>query len=436
MAGQKSGYVVVDGSSVAEAEKTGTGQPKLANIERMVQALVDEKGYSRKKIIVFVDASLRHKIDDAAKLETMIAKRVVHQVPSGTQADEFILKYADELNATVVSNDDFRDYLHVFPWVAEKGRLLKFMIVNGIVKFRDTPLFPKLSDQGVPVKVFPPTLSGDASRAVASAAAEMIPGLSPGGVRLVYTPVWHFRFNVAAAFRYRGEVVDEINLSGQSIFIDQLSGKETTSFAHSSVESDEPAFPDNIDWEIVQPSPLPEMKEYAKQLICRKLRRRVECVREYYAPGGVLKHATEEKVWQPYPREVAITSAELLYVPFYVLEGKIGSNKLELRFHAADKKPVLQEVPKELKQCPGCSRYYLTREFSACFLCGRDYCSRCSESWLRCISCGKQACQECATNKRYSLPMHKCHKCNSTVCKDCMIVKGLLFRKVYCKNCC
>jgi len=74
------------------------------------------------------DAALRHQIDDKKVYEDMIESGSIRQAPAGTDADYFILAFARELNATIVSNDRFRDRLSQFPEARE--RVIRYMIVN------------------------------------------------------------------------------------------------------------------------------------------------------------------------------------------------------------------------------------------------------------------------------------------------------------------
>jgi hypothetical protein len=58
----------------------------------------------------------------------MIDDGMVRQAPAGTDADYFILSFARELNAGVVSNDRFRDRIKQFPEIRE--RVIRYMIVQ------------------------------------------------------------------------------------------------------------------------------------------------------------------------------------------------------------------------------------------------------------------------------------------------------------------
>jgi len=119
--------VIVDGSNVAHA---GEGErASLAAIRVVCDKLVEE-GYEP---IIVVDAALRHQIDDKPGYEEMVTQGNIRQAPAGTDADYFILSFARELEATIVSNDRFRDLEKSFPEARE--RVIRFMIVNDEVVF-------------------------------------------------------------------------------------------------------------------------------------------------------------------------------------------------------------------------------------------------------------------------------------------------------------
>lgn len=117
--------VLVDGSNVAHSSEGEQGH--LSNITLVCDKLREE-GYEP---LVLVDAALRHKIDDRAAYERMVDAGTIRQAPAGTDADYFILSFARELDASIVSNDRFRDRQKAFPDAA--GRLIRYMVVKGEV---------------------------------------------------------------------------------------------------------------------------------------------------------------------------------------------------------------------------------------------------------------------------------------------------------------
>jgi hypothetical protein len=119
--------VLVDGSNVAFSSEGEMGV--LKNILTIRDRLVADG----LEPIVVVDAALRHKIDDEAGYERLVDDGIIRQAPAGTDADYFILSFAEELNATIVSNDRFKDRIKQYP--ALRKRLIKYMIVQGEVVF-------------------------------------------------------------------------------------------------------------------------------------------------------------------------------------------------------------------------------------------------------------------------------------------------------------
>ena len=128
--GEKSGrtptapnkVVLVDGSNVAHS--TEGEKPLVANLLAGRDKLKEE-GLDP---IIMADAALRHQIDDQRVYEDMIESGSIRQAPAGTDADYFILSFARELDADIVSNDRFRDRIKQFPEARE--RVIRFMIVN------------------------------------------------------------------------------------------------------------------------------------------------------------------------------------------------------------------------------------------------------------------------------------------------------------------
>jgi len=122
---QDARIALVDGSNVAHATE-GEG-PRLENIRLVCEKLVAE-GFEP---IVVADAALRHQIDDGAEYERMVESGAVKQAPAGTDADYFILSFARELGAAIVSNDRFKDHLPSFP--EARDQVVRYMIVAGEV---------------------------------------------------------------------------------------------------------------------------------------------------------------------------------------------------------------------------------------------------------------------------------------------------------------
>lgn len=114
--------VLVDASNVAHA--TEGGEARLRNIQ-LVQEKLREEGLEP---IVVADAALRHQIDDKQAYERLIDDGKVHQAPAGTDADYFILSFAREMDARILTNDRYRDRAKDFP--RERNRVIRFMIVG------------------------------------------------------------------------------------------------------------------------------------------------------------------------------------------------------------------------------------------------------------------------------------------------------------------
>lgn len=117
-----SNVVIVDGSNVAHC--TEGEAPHVANLLAVREKLCEEG----LEPIIVADAALRHQIDEPERYERMIEEGLVRQAPAGTDADYFILSFARELGASIVSNDRFRDRIKQFP--EARDRVIRFMIVQ------------------------------------------------------------------------------------------------------------------------------------------------------------------------------------------------------------------------------------------------------------------------------------------------------------------
>ena len=118
---------IVDGSNVAHSSEGDAAL--LENITVVCKKLVEE-GYEP---IVVADAALRHQIDQPREFEELVESGKIRQAPAGTDADYFILAFARELDAAVVSNDRFKDRQAAFP--DARDRAIRYMIVNREVVF-------------------------------------------------------------------------------------------------------------------------------------------------------------------------------------------------------------------------------------------------------------------------------------------------------------
>lgn len=117
--------VIIDASNIAHFGKDKEGKPSLDNLLKAVEAL-NKLGYEPFPI---ADASLRHEIDDKDRFNELLEKGEVEQVPSGTTADHFILKMAEEDDCKILSNDNFREFNDEFHDI--NNRRIPFNFMNG-----------------------------------------------------------------------------------------------------------------------------------------------------------------------------------------------------------------------------------------------------------------------------------------------------------------
>ena len=124
-------HVIVDGSNLATE---GRSLPSLAQLDEAVRAYCEEDPDAN--IIVVVDATFEHRIDESEKstYDLAIEHGELLTPPAGAvgRGDAFILKIALRANATVLSNDSFQEFHGEHPWLFEEGRLVGGKPVPGV----------------------------------------------------------------------------------------------------------------------------------------------------------------------------------------------------------------------------------------------------------------------------------------------------------------
>jgi hypothetical protein len=116
-------HIVVDGSNIATE---GRSLPSLKQLEEAVLEL--RRDHPNAEITVIVDATFAHRIDpsELARFEQAALRGEYVHPPAGAigRGDAFLLRVAEKVDATVLSNDSFQEFHGEHPWLFERGRLL------------------------------------------------------------------------------------------------------------------------------------------------------------------------------------------------------------------------------------------------------------------------------------------------------------------------
>ncbi|MEM0543005.1 hypothetical protein WFZ85_10265 [Flavobacterium sp. j3] len=108
--------VLIDGSNVAHnSNGNNKSNAKLSNLITMVKFL-KKKGFI--DIVIVADASLRHKVIDKENFEKLEQEATYFVAPAETTADTFLLSMVKSKHSLLVSNDTFREYKIIDPWLA------------------------------------------------------------------------------------------------------------------------------------------------------------------------------------------------------------------------------------------------------------------------------------------------------------------------------
>jgi len=126
-----SSHIIVDGSNIATE---GRSTPSLAQLEEAVSELRRE--FPDAEVTVVVDASFAHRIDhsELKSFEDAELRGEYVSPPAGAigRGDAFLLRIAERVDATVLSNDSFQEFHGEHPWLFERGRLIGASRVPGI----------------------------------------------------------------------------------------------------------------------------------------------------------------------------------------------------------------------------------------------------------------------------------------------------------------
>lgn len=124
-------HIVVDGSNIATE---GRSLPSLKQLEEAVAEL--RRDHPNAEITVIVDATFAHRIDpsELPRFELAAMRGEYVHPPAGAigRGDAFLLRVAEKVDGTVLSNDSFQEFHGEHPWLFERGRLLGATPVPGI----------------------------------------------------------------------------------------------------------------------------------------------------------------------------------------------------------------------------------------------------------------------------------------------------------------
>jgi hypothetical protein len=124
-------HVVVDGSNIATE---GRSMPSLAQLDQAVREFMGENPDD--VVTVVVDASFGHRIDpsEVSVYEEAETAGELVSPPAGAigRGDAFLLRIADKMGATVLSNDSFQGFHGDHVWLFDKGRLIGGKPVPGV----------------------------------------------------------------------------------------------------------------------------------------------------------------------------------------------------------------------------------------------------------------------------------------------------------------
>ncbi len=124
-------HVVVDGSNIATE---GRSLPSLVQLDVAVREYRRE--FPEDVITVVVDATFGHRIDPSERtdFDEAVAHNEIVSPPAGAigRGDAFLLRVAEKVGATVLSNDSFQEFHGEHDWLFNNDRLIGGKPVPGV----------------------------------------------------------------------------------------------------------------------------------------------------------------------------------------------------------------------------------------------------------------------------------------------------------------
>lgn len=124
--------VVIDGSNMLKPQDAlPWSLAYLQSATDAVRSIASAASTSRPlRLHVLVDASTFYKLtpSDQDKLEQLEKRGEIERTPSKSEADPWILKWADENKALVISNDGYTKFQMNYPWLTLGGHLVGAML--------------------------------------------------------------------------------------------------------------------------------------------------------------------------------------------------------------------------------------------------------------------------------------------------------------------
>jgi hypothetical protein len=132
------------GPLVIDATNVICGLQNQSRLDLLLSMVVAEAGRGCDVLCIF-DATTPHRLGSSPERDLyrwLLQEKSHHfiQCPGRTEADLLILAEADRMACPVVSNDFFRDREERYPWVRDRGRVLRHQPIRDVLYLGDRPL--------------------------------------------------------------------------------------------------------------------------------------------------------------------------------------------------------------------------------------------------------------------------------------------------------
>ena len=109
----------------------------MPSLGQLVEAVAEyQSEFPDDEVIVVVDATFGHRIEESERkaFDEAVAHNEIVSPPAGAigRGDAFLLRIADKVGATVLSNDSFQEFHGEYDWLFHNGRLIGGKPVPGV----------------------------------------------------------------------------------------------------------------------------------------------------------------------------------------------------------------------------------------------------------------------------------------------------------------
>lgn len=132
--------VVIDGSNLCKPNEALPWKMEYLELAiRDVQSAAKAASPSRNlELKVYIDAATYYRFPNQAdkdRFDELCAENKIERTPAGGPADHYILQWASDHQAVIITNDQYREFQDRFSWIKDSGRTVSAMFDGSMRKW-------------------------------------------------------------------------------------------------------------------------------------------------------------------------------------------------------------------------------------------------------------------------------------------------------------